>query len=206
MTQETKTAGALERLEACEAALTSLKQIAQRDSTAFQYITQKLVLIEQSLAGVAKTLAAVTEELMEKGLVNNDAIMSRIRKIDDHQEQHRIESLKQGGVVVPGASVQPSSLVVLTQKLLAADGKVEVYSEYRTLEMPSVNPQESVYLNALGKKVGDQFTLEGQNSGDNMIFTIKEIYELAPQGGSQATRRPRLTNTRGLHGQTQGEV
>lgn len=191
MTQEQpKTAGALERLETCEQELTKLRQTAQRDGTAFQYIAQKLLLLEQSLAGVAKTLAAVTEEMIKKGLVSDDSIMAGIRRIDEDQEKERVKSLKEGNIIVPGSVIQPSSLAILSQKLIKADGKVEVFSNYRTLEMPRLNPQDTVYLNALGKKVDEQFVLDGHDAGDQMIFTVKEVYELAPQGGNQAVATP----------------
>jgi hypothetical protein len=186
--EQPKTVGALERLEICESELKRMRQVAQRDGTSFQYIAQKLLLLEQSLAGVAKTLAAVTEEMIEKTLISDESVMARIRKIDEDQEKERVKGLKEGNIIVPGSLVQPSSLAILSQKLIKADGKVEILSNFRTLEMPRLNPQDAVYLNALGKKVDEQFVLDGHDAGDQMIFTVKEIYELAPQGGNQVAQ------------------
>lgn len=184
--QPTKPLGALERVEQLEKVLAGIAQGLKQDGAAFQFIAQKLSHLEQSLAGVAKTVSGVVLVLSQKGLVLDSEIMGEIRKIDDDQERLRVADLKQHKLIVAGEAVQPSSLVIMTQKMLKADGTAEVYSSYRALSMPETNPKDVVYQNALGKKPGEQFSLSGREPGDNMIFTISEVYELANRGGRQA--------------------
>lgn len=172
----------LERLEALEANVLELRsQLETMDVTSnpmFQMLAEKVVGIEQSMVAISKTLAAISEELIETGVLKSDGVMARLRDGQDAEQINQIKSLTEADMLEPATEVGEQSIVVVRHSLLDTEtGEVKVLANYRLVSMAHPTTNQVIRSNLLGKKVKE--TVEGmvtQTKKD--IITVKEIFSL----------------------------
>lgn len=195
----------LERLESLEAGMLNLQSSVDRlDVTSnpmFQMLAEKVVGIEQSMVTISKTLAAISEELIETNVLKSDGVMARLRDAQDAEQINQIKSLKEADMLESASEIGPQSIVVVRHNLLDTEtGEVKVLSNYRLVSMAHPTTNQVICSNLLGKKVKE--TVEGmvtQTKKD--IITVKEIFSLKetsrPGEGELEESNPADTNNDG---------
>jgi len=176
---EKKPPTALQRIENLEELTAQLQAEVPNAHNIATTAYQKVNALEGALAGVAKTLAALTKELKELGVVREDGIMSRIRELDDENDMKQFLDIKQSGMVEKKQKVTETSLVMAKATMIdTVKGETKVLRQSTMLDlslMPSENPMKSVML---GKKVGDIVDAATLAKGKKMIFSIMEVYDM----------------------------
>jgi len=177
-TQGNQKTGALERLESLEAELGTTKERIGQFEQSFSFLAQRLMSMEQTIASVAKTMAALITELEEAKVITDKGVMSKIRKMDDEASQGRVTELVKANIIKSTETVDATSLVVVTQHILELNGNLEEISGYRIVEMPGQNTPEEVRQDFLGKKIGDKVEMPSGSTDRTVIVTVKEIYNV----------------------------
>ncbi len=143
-----------------------------------QMVAQRSANLEQHITTLAKTLAALSDELIQTEVVTSDAVMNRLRDAQDRDYYNQVQSLKDQQIVQEAAVVGPDSLVVISQAVLDTQtGETKEVSNYRLIPMgnPMVNP--SLKENLQGKEVGQ--SIDGNvDDVKKEIITVQEIYNL----------------------------
>lgn len=163
----------------------------------------RIMGMEQSFASLSKMFSAVVSELSDAKVLNQGAVLERIRKADETQEKQRVEEMLQLKVIEKSDKTEvgpKGSLIVLSQNFTDKEGKVDIVAEYRALELSRPEIDEKTKADYAGKSVGDVVEL---NLEEGVLrTTILEIYkyvEVYAQGeaekveGSEQTA-PEATN------------
>lgn len=151
----------------------TLKQLV----TFSHQISQRLMTSEQSLAMLSKSIIAIIQELSEKKIVEEQAIMKRIARQDDEAQRSRVKYMVDSGVIKSAEVVDEQSLVVVSAATVKGE-TVTPMVEYFVVDMRAPMEQQLKYLPSLiGKKVGDK--VETSVADDAVVvFEVKEIYEI----------------------------
>lgn len=172
----------LERLEALENDVQQIKEFLStfdpNNNPLVQMVAEKSVGIEQSMISISKTLAAITEELIETKVLKSEGVMVRMRDAQDGEQVNQIKSLKEAKMLEPATEIGEASIVVVKQQLVdTKTGDVKVLSNYRIVSMSHPTTNQVIRSNLLGKTV--KGTVEGNVDADRKdIITVKEIYNL----------------------------
>lgn len=196
----------MERIDNLEKDLTDTTNLVTRitDSSnqllgAYQVSIQKLTALEQSLASLAKTLAAVSVVLINNGVIKSEDVMVQLRQSEDKDQQDRVHSLLKDGVIKSEDVIGPDSLVSVSQKVVdTADGKVNVISNYTFFSVNHPSVKEDLKVKLLGKKVGE--TVEGKVDGSKTeLIMVKEIYSVVEKEikGEETQEPSSATNEQG---------
>lgn len=138
--------------------------------------------LEQSLTSLAKTLTAAISELVETKVLKDDAVMTRIRKMDETNERNRIKLMLDAKTIAPVDAVTATSLVVTLQDAAADGGDKKLVSEYSVLELTNQELPQEIKTLLLGKKVGENAEIKDEKGNKETIyFKILEVYELVPR-------------------------
>lgn len=144
-----------------------------------QILVQRQMSLEQTLTSLAKTISCTVDELERNNLISGQAVMARIRKMDENSERKRMEQMVQLQVIKEANVVTPESIVVVSQKV-SNGTEEEVVSEYRVLELPSQLTSQEIKDALVGKQVGE--TLESKDGNDTLYTTIEKVFELNQSG------------------------
>ncbi len=172
---------ALERIEALEKKVQELEANTANTATFAERAIQNVSALGQSQSAFGKTLTALISILTEKGTVDSDAILTKIREIDDRSERERVEHMVRNGVLVSSEVSNAESIVVVKQIFVpsANPEKPVELSNFRAVELfsPEMPPQLRDQL--VDKKVGDTITTKSKE-GD-FLNTFVAIYNIAPE-------------------------
>jgi hypothetical protein len=125
--------------------------LAQMDNM----VITRLMGLEQSYASLSKTLAAIISELSDSKVLNQNAVMVRLRKSDEAADKARIEQLIELKMISPSEEVSQDSLIVVSQEFNLKSGETDLVAEYRSFELSSPMVEEEVKKSYIGKKIGE---------------------------------------------------
>lgn len=139
-------------------------------------IVTRQMALEQSLASLSKTCAALVAEMVETKVLNQDNVMVRIRKSDEDSDKKRIEKMVEQKVLVVSDEVKEDSMLIVAQTFTPKDGgPVDVVSEYRSSDLSSPEIAEETRKNYVGKRSGDVVEL---NLEEGVLkTTVLQIYD-----------------------------
>ena len=175
-------------------AMTSAATVAEQKA---ELAATRVLALEQAMAALTKTLAAVTWGLHNQKILDQSIIIGRIRDTDDQGDREKVQSMLKDGLISKAAAVGPIGITVVSQNLLDTTDpiKSKMIRSYSIIESPSpfVNPQ--LIKDLQGRKVGD--TLPAGRGKDGVYtMTIIEIYdyvlpkEVEKKGEDQASPEP----------------
>lgn len=145
-------------------------ELAQVDN---MVITRQMAL-EQSLASLSKTCAAMVAELSETKTLDQNAVMVRMRKSDEDMDKKRVERMIEQKVLAEGTAITKESLIVVSQIFTAKDGTVDVVADFRSIDMSSPEIDDETRENYIGKVTSDEVEL---NLEDGVLkTTILQVY------------------------------
>jgi hypothetical protein len=161
--------------KACENLITVINKrtgdLAQVDNI---IITRQMAL-EQSLASLSKTAAAMVAELSETKVLNQEAVMLRMRKSDEELDKQRVEKMIEQKVLKEAETITNDSFIVVSQEFTYADGKVDVVAEFRSYDMTNPELDEDTKKNYVGKRKNDTVEL---NLEDGVLrTTVLQVYD-----------------------------
>ncbi len=137
-------------------------------------ITRQMAL-EQSLASLSKTCAAMVSELSDTKVLNQEAVMERIRKSEEDSDKKRIEQMEKQKIITPAEAAKADSMLIIAQTFTAKDGKVDLVSEFRSSDLSNPELDEETRKNYVGKRSGDVVEL---NLDDGVLkTTILQVYD-----------------------------
>ena len=140
-------------------------------------IITRLMGLEQSYASITKTIAATISELTNSKVLNQAAVMNRLRLSDESSEKERVSQLLQMKVIQEVDESAPNSLLVVSQVFKfnqPSDEPDDLVADYRTVDLSSSELTEETRLNYVNKKIGDVVSLD---CGDGILYTtIITIY------------------------------
>lgn len=138
-------------------------------------ITRQMSL-EQSLASLSKTCAAMVQELSETKVLNQQNVMERIRKSEEESDKARVDKMVSQKVLSAIDEVKADSLLVVAQTFVPKNGDpVDVVSEYRSSDLSSPEIDEETRKTYVGKRAGDVVEL---NLDDGVLkTTVLQIYD-----------------------------
>lgn len=137
-------------------------------------ITRQMTL-EQSLASLSKTCAAMVAELSETKVLDQDSVLARLRKSDEAADKARVEKLIEQKVLKASDAIEKTSLLVVSQTFTYTDGKVDTIAEYRSIDLASPDIDEETRKNYIGKREKDVVEL---NLKDGILkTTILQVYD-----------------------------
>lgn len=137
-------------------------------------VTRQMAL-EQSIASLSKTAAALVAELTETKLLNQENVMTRLRKSDERADQDRVEAMIKQGVLKEGDKITKESLVVVSQVFTAKDGTKDTVSEFRSVDMSSPEIEEKIRETYIGK--GKSEVVELNLDDGALSTTILQVYD-----------------------------
>jgi hypothetical protein len=160
-----------------EVILTRTAQLSGTDNT----IITRMMGQEASLASLSKTMAAIVAELVDNKSVDNDSVMTRIRRLDEGNDQIRIEKMVEQKVLEEAEFIGLESTLVVAQTFTFSKdangfsaGDVDVVSEYRSVDLTSPDIPEDDKKSYIGKCKNDTVEL---NLDDGVLkTTILKIY------------------------------
>lgn len=142
-------------------------------------IITRLMGLEQSSAALSKTIACVVSELSDTKVLDQVAVMTRMRKSDEEAEKSRVQQLLSLKVVKESEETVKDSMIVVAQNFTDKDGKTDVIAEYRTYELSSPELSEEERQKYVGRRVGDVVEL---NLEDGVLkTTILQVYDYVQQ-------------------------
>lgn len=185
----------LERIKKLEESMEQVVNKITSPDPMLQMTMNKTIGIEQSVAAMGKTLAAVTEELSETGVLNSASVMARLRKAEDQSARDNIKALFTQNIIEESEVVDEASLVAVEQKILNTEtGESTVISSYNLVGMrsPITNPVWKDSL--LGKTVGD--TVKGvDGTSEQEILTVLEVWAVQEREVEGEPQVPPQTET-----------
>lgn len=177
---------ALELLQELRGEVAQLRQQNQYLFNAVGEVHRRFEELKISLAANAKTLVSVVKELTANQVVSDEAIIGRIRQIDDENDKARLAELQRMGIIEPSDEVSESSIVVTKRFGIDANGKDSLLSEHYTIEMPLQQIEAEVKSALIGKKAGETVTLAAQEEGEQVRLEILNVFALKQQGEGSA--------------------
>lgn len=181
---------ALERIEALEK---KVQELEANQAGTHQFAEQALnnsAMLGQAQTAFGKTLTALISILTEKGAVEGDIILAKIREFDDRTEKERVQQMVTGGILVSTEVSSTETIVIISQIFIPEESpeKSVQLSGYRTVELfsPEIPPQlRDQFLN---KKIGETITTMAPGGG-KILNTVIEIYGIASEktGGEGET-------------------
>lgn len=142
----------LEKIQANEAAVRQL-------SNSNIEISRRIMAMDQAQLSMSKTLAAVSEVLIEKGVISDQDVMDKLRDAEDQSSEKQINQLVESGVLAEGAEITNSSIVVLQQQ-----SEEKIIANYYVVEMNSRVVAAPLKELLMGKTVGDEFDWEADKT------------------------------------------
>ena len=142
----------LEKIQANEAAVRQL-------SNSNIEISRRIMAMDQAQLSMSKTLAAVSEVLIEKGVISDQDVMDKLRDAEDQSSEKQINQLVESGVLAEGAEITNSSIVVLQQQ-----SEEKIIANYYVVEMNSRVVAAPLKELLMGKTVGDEFDWEADET------------------------------------------
>lgn len=138
-------------------------------------ITRQMSL-EQSLASLSKTCAAMVQELSETKVLNQANVMERMRKSEEDADKTRIGKMIEQKVLIAAEQATAESMLVIAQSFTPKDGSpVDVVSDYRSSDLSSPEISEETRQTYIGKRAGESVEL---NLEDGVLkTTVLQIYD-----------------------------
>lgn len=144
-------------------------------------IITRMMGLEQSYSSIAKTLTAVVSELSDSKVLDQSAVMTRIRKGEENLDKQRIANMLQMKIIQPIEVVAKDSLIVISQVFIAEDGSKDTICDYASYELSNTDLKESDRANYINKSPGAEFLIPvaatENNVAGNLRTTIQCIYE-----------------------------
>lgn len=162
-----------ERLE--QAINSQLQQV----HTFNQLVAQRQMALEQTVTSLAKTLSCTVDELESTGSITGEAVMTRLRVLDESSEKNRIDQMVKLNLIKESLLTTDESIIVISQKLLE-NGTEKTIADFRVIEMPSNLTPQDVKTMFLGKTVGD--SVEESFDNQTLVSTIQKVYTLTQDG------------------------
>lgn len=166
----------LKRVEKIEVALSQTQnELADRTS----FLANKLASLEQVVASMGKTLAALSDELTSTKVLDSKAVLTRLRDVEDNNARRHMDSLLANGYYEESTgAVEQDSLVVVSHTVVLPDDTKDVTSNFTIISMLSgaVDPKFKDLL--LGKHTGDVFKGEENENGFEE-FKVVHVFKLA---------------------------
>jgi hypothetical protein len=141
----------------------------------------RTLAVEQSLASLAKMAAALVAELSETKTLNNDNVVTRIRKIDEENEKERVQKMLESKTIAPAETASQTSLVVISEDVTTEEKGRVLVREYSACELTNADFPNEIRQALVGKKVGDVFDLKDEKHKETLHFKVLEVYELVPR-------------------------
>jgi len=138
----------LEKIQANEAAV---GQLANSNVE----ISRRIMAIDQAQLSISKTLAAVSEVLIEKGVISDVDVMDKLRDAEDKSSERQVDRLIEAGMLAEIEVADKDSVVVLKQ----STGE-KVVANYYIIELQSQLTAEAMRDAIIGLKVGEAFDFE----------------------------------------------
>lgn len=153
---------------------------------------QRMLALEQTVAALAKTIAATIKSLHVGGLLDQASIMGNIRHMDDEADQEKLTKLLNMKALTEAAVVSPTSIVVVAQNYIdttnPSKSRMIRACSLVELPMPMINPQLRKDLQ--GRKVGETLPA-GKDDNGVYTMTIQKIYNIVePKQGTQPGEDP----------------
>jgi hypothetical protein len=136
----------------------------------------RLMGLEQAHAAISKTISAVVSELSDSGNLDQNSVMTRLRKSDEAADKSRIDQMLQLGVIAESNTVNSDSLITVSQTFTPEGKEATVIAEYRSYELSSELLDEAAREKYVGKNVGD--VVEIDVDGGKLSTTIIGSYSL----------------------------
>jgi hypothetical protein len=145
----------------------------------------RLMGLEQAHAAISKTISAVVSELSDSGNLDQNSVMTRLRKSDEAADKARIDQMLQLGVIAESNTVNSDSLITVSQTFTPEGKESTVIAEYRSYELASELLDETAREKYVGKNVGD--VVEIDVDGGKLSTTIIGSYSLVNQEKTSET-------------------
>jgi hypothetical protein len=145
----------------------------------------RLMGLEQAHAAISKTISAVVSELSDSGNLDQNSVMTRLRKSDEAADKSRIDQMLQLGVIAESNTVNSDSLITVSQTFTPEGKEATVIAEYRSYELSSELLDEAAREKYVGKNVGD--VVEIDVDGGKLSTTIIGSYSLVNQEKTSET-------------------
>lgn len=153
-------------------------------------VITRLMGLEQSYASLSKTLAAIVSELSDSKVLNQESVMVRLRKSDEAADRDRTAQMVQLKVIQEVEEVVPDSLVAISQTFTDKEGKVDVVTDYRTMEIGSPMIDEETRKNYVGKRASDvvELNLEDGVLKTTILQVFSYVQKFAESQGENLTK------------------
>lgn len=145
----------------------------------------RLMGLEQAHAAISKTISAVVSELSDSGNLDQNSVMTRLRKSDEAADKARIDQMLQLGVIAESNTVNSDSLITVSQTFTPEGKEATIIAEYRSYELASELLDETAREKYVGKNVGD--VVEIDVDGGKLSTTIIGSYSLVNQEKTSET-------------------
>ena len=174
----------LQKLDDLEVKVTSLTGSAELAASKFggienylQMLAQRTMAAEEAVTSLGKVMSALVSELNDAKLVNQKAILTRIRLADEAGEKERIKYMEQVNAIKESSEATSNSILIVSQTVTSKDGLTETVSDYRTIELSAPQNGDEIAKEFVGKKVGDVVEYKGEAEGGTLYTKIDKIYE-----------------------------
>jgi hypothetical protein len=151
-------------------------ELAQVDN---MIITRQMAL-EQSLASLSKTCAAMVAELSDTQVLNQQNVMTRMRKSDEESDKSRVDKMLEQKVLKPGELITKDSLIIVSQVFTSTEGVDDVVADFRSIDMSNPDIPEETRVNYVGKQANDIVELNLEKDGGVLKTTILQVYDYVP--------------------------
>jgi len=181
-----KTPTTMERIDRMEQDVNQLKMLFMQAQQANEFLMQKATAVEQSYASLAKTVTALVAELVDKNVVDDHAVMSRIRDIDEKAERERVQAMLKEKIIKTSEEIGENSLVAIKQAVVETDTekgtREKLVANYRLIEMGAQFSIPEVKERLKGLRVGNTIEVNREEK-DGVVSilnaTVLEIYDIA---------------------------
>jgi DNA-binding transcriptional regulator LsrR (DeoR family) len=177
MEQTNKPKSTLERIEFLETRVGNL-------SRNLSDILRRTLANEQSCIALGKTLNAITEELLDKKMIDSASIFGKMRDFDDRTEKEKIAKVLASKMIEPTDVVQSDSLVIISQKETVTKKTGEVLdhtiTNYKVVQMGAAYTPKEISSVLVDKKVNDVIVVDKGGNDDHesvLTATVLEIYK-----------------------------
>lgn len=136
--------------------------------------------LEVSLTELAKTVTALAAVLADSKLIDSQAVMDRIIKMNQDEDEREIKNLVERKLLIKSDQVKPHSFVVASHTIvnLTDPGSSKLVMEKRLLRLPTPLVSNQLRADMIGRKVGDQVQINKSDDGKVHVLTVKEIFDL----------------------------
>lgn len=145
----------------------------------------RLMGLEQAHAAISKTISAVVSELSDAGNLDQNSVMTRLRKSDEAADKARIEQMIKLGVIAESNTVNSDSLITVSQTFTPEGKETTTIADYRSYELASELLDDSAREKYVGKNVGDVVEIDVE--GGKLSTTIIGSYSLVNQEKTSET-------------------